>query len=187
LHGFEIAQPALSAESQHTYPVTLRCPPFSHRLTNFVELMLPVLSRSVLKRVLPLCSGNWSGRGIDWIWYQFVSDKQRAVAIIDAIPMAHRRPLRSHLRGRMQERGVCPDAERARVVDAALLHWYFPIAHAGILETTGRRIGRPATVAIMIAAYWRQRDRRTARFRSLRKWMLFVFAHLVMPVRYRPW
>ena len=184
-HGLEIAQPALSADSHCSYLLTLRCPPFSHRQTNFVELMLPVLARPVLARVLPYCAENWSGRGIDWIWYRFASDKRRAAAIIDAIAMAHRRPLRRHLRGRMQEHGVCHDAERARVAGKALFNQYLPIAYSGTLARSGRRLGRAATAAVMFDAYWRQRHRYIAEKWSLRGWVAFVVTHLFVPVRFR--
>ena len=135
--GFQLAQPALSHDSYHSYLITVACSKFQFRYTNFVELMMPVLSREVLIKALPLFKGNRSGRGIDWVWYLFTENWHKNVAIIDAVTVAHRRPLRVHLHSRMREEGVCPDSEKA--INTAHLQTarFAPMAIAGRLQQDG--------------------------------------------------
>lgn len=89
---FELAQPGLSHGSYSSHLVVLSNPAFQYRLVNFVELMVPVLSRSLLREVLPLFAQTRSGFGVDFVWQRFVSDPLTKVAIIDEAAVTHTRP-----------------------------------------------------------------------------------------------
>jgi hypothetical protein len=154
-HQFELAQPALTLDSFYSHRLTLQCPGFSHRLTNFVELMLPVLSRRVLREVLPLFKGNWSGLGIDWMWYQFVERNNESVAIIDTIAMLHQRPLNRHLRGRMKQHGICAIRERA---EAWHTRRVYPVAFAGARKNGELVRSRYRMSLFMTESYWKSRE-----------------------------
>jgi len=168
--AFEIAQPALTPDSFYSHRLTMQCPGFSHRQTNFVELMLPVLSRNVLNQVYPLFKATRSGRGIDWVWYRFASRPHESVAIIDAIAMPHRRPLNYHLRGRMKQDGVCADEERASLMDTWQARQVKPIAYAGKLLNGVTVKSRFRMSVLMTRAYWSLRGSMAAK-----RWRLFDF------------
>lgn len=152
--GFELAQPALTRDSYYSHRLTLQCPGFRHRHTNFVELMLPVLSRELLEQVLPLFRETRSGLGIDWVWYRYLRRPGEAVAIIDAIAMPHRRPLNRHLRGRMARDGLRALDERRRLLDQLGGQYLYPVAFAGCLADGSMINARGAMAIRMARAYW---------------------------------
>lgn len=173
--GFEIAQPALTLDSFYSHRLTLQCPGFRHRHTNFVELMLPVLCRRVLQQVLPHCADTQSGLGIDWLWNRYVSRPATAMAIIDAIAMPHRRPLNRHLRGRMRRDGRCPHRERQRLGEGRRLERVYPVAFAGVLEDGRRVTSRVIISLLMTRAYWLARGSMRGRPWRWRDYPIFAW------------
>ncbi|GAP37529.1 DUF707 domain-containing protein [Piscinibacter sakaiensis] len=89
--GLELAQPALTPDSYFSHAITLQHAGFQLRFTNFVEIMAPVLSQAMLARVLPTLAGNASGYGLDGLWPRMSSLGR--LAIIDATPIRHTRPV----------------------------------------------------------------------------------------------
>jgi len=174
-HAFEIAQPALTLDSYYSHRLTLQCPKFAHRYTNFVELMLPVLSRTILKQALPLFRDSRSGLGIDWMWYRFASRPHESVAIIDFIAMPHRRPLNRHLRGRMKLDGVCAMEERASLVGAWQQDRVYPIAFAG-KRLTGMAVDSRFNMSFdMTRAYWSARGLMSGKHWRFVDYLIFAF------------
>lgn len=172
--GFEIAQPALTLDSFYSHRLTLQCPLFSHRHTNFVELMMPVLSRNVLQQVMPFFRNTRSGLGLDWLWYRFVSNPAESVAIIDAIAVPHRRPLNQHLRGRMEKAGLSAHDERQRTIRGWRLRRIYPIAFAAVRADGVRVDSRVRMSFLMTKTYWSKRNAIT---RPKWRWIhFFVFA-----------
>jgi hypothetical protein len=158
-HRFELAQPALTPDSFYSHRLTLQCEPFAHRHTNFVELMMPVFSRSLLSQVLHFFANTRSGLGLDWIWHRFAANPARSVAIIDAVAMPHYRPLNRHLRGRLAREGVSAHDERQRAVREWGARRVYPVAFAGELAD-GTRVDSRATMArLMTGHYWVNRQR----------------------------
>jgi hypothetical protein len=151
---FEIAQPALTADSYHAHRLTLQCPAFSHRHTNFVELMMPVLSRAVLKQVLPYFENTQSGLGLDWLWNRFVCRPKESIAIIDRISMSHHRPRNKHLRGKMEEAGISAHDERQAAIKNWKLSRIYPLAFSGMLLNGKRVSNRYAMSCLMTTSYW---------------------------------
>ncbi len=88
-----LAQPALTADSQFTWPATLRNPCCRLRFTNFVEIMMPCFQRAFLERCRPSFLRSESGWGLDFLWPQLARSTPRRIAIIDDVAVAHRRPL----------------------------------------------------------------------------------------------
>ena len=123
-HGLELAQPALTRDSYFWHAVTLRCPLSRIRYTNFVEVMVSVLTTDVLARALPFFEHTKSGWGVDYLWCRLTSDPKRKCAILDEVTVRHTRPVGSVLAKTMQARGESGAAEQKSLsatmdVDAA--------------------------------------------------------------------
>lgn len=179
-HKFELAQPALTLDSYYSHRLTLRCPGFSHRHTNLIEIMAPILSKRVLEQVLSLFATTRSGFGIDWYWQRVVKRPEHAIAIIDAEPVGHRRPLRQHLRGMMRRDGVCPYVERKQMVKKLNLKRIYAIAPAGMLEDGRVVSSRLRMVWLMIGSYWKVRRLITARPWTIADFIIFWWRHIFM-------
>jgi len=105
-YGLALAQPSLSKDSYLSHLITLSNPAFEYRNVNFVELMAPALSRSLLRAVLPLLASTRSGFGLDFIWQRLVDDPRRQVAIIDSVSVTHTRPFGGALHHMMKTQGM---------------------------------------------------------------------------------
>ncbi|MGM0584887.1 MAG: DUF707 domain-containing protein [Pseudomonadota bacterium] len=157
----ELAQPALTHDSEVSHAITLRHPLTRLRRTDFVEQMAPLLAPHVLRAALPDMKGRPAAKGLDFTWQDHVRDPRR-IAILDATPMAHRRPLGRHLAGRARAAGADIDAEREAWIAARLGRWRRPRMLS--------RAGRPGAFALALAGLalsprlWRtRRARRLAR------------------------
>lgn len=91
--GLKLAQPALNPDSYFSHLITLQRSKFSVRCTDYVELMVPFMSREVLIQSLPFFENTVFGWGIDFIWDKFVFASNSEVGIVDATPVGHYRPL----------------------------------------------------------------------------------------------
>ncbi|HEV3262475.1 MAG TPA: class I SAM-dependent methyltransferase [Gemmataceae bacterium] len=85
-----VAQPALTADSYYSHPITLERKGCWARLTNFVESG-PVVSmtRDFLGTVTPFPESNPMGWGLDIQWSARARTRGLDLAIIDACPVAH--------------------------------------------------------------------------------------------------
>lgn len=97
-HGFELAlaQPALTPDSYHSWPFLLQRSEYVLRFSNFVEVMVPIFDRAALQACLPTFSESRSGWGLDWLWPRRCP-RPEAIAIIDATPVRHTRPVGGNL------------------------------------------------------------------------------------------
>ena len=93
-----LAQPALTRDSFHTWNTLLQQPQEQLRYAGFVEVMAPIFSRAALRVCLPTFSESRSGWGLDWVWPVLC---RRAgldrIAVIDATPVKHTRPVGGEL------------------------------------------------------------------------------------------
>lgn len=94
LYGLKIAQPAL-VDSYYLWVHTLRDPYCKIRYTNFVEMMVPCFSRKALRKVLFTFNENETGWGTETHWPLLIDAKDTDMAIVDAIPVVHTRPIQS--------------------------------------------------------------------------------------------
>lgn len=96
--GLSLAQPALTADSYHSWPLTLEHPDYVVRYTKFVECMAPLFDKPALLACLPTFSECASGYGLDYVWPKLIGRGRRHnIAIIDATPVRHTRPLGGEL------------------------------------------------------------------------------------------
>lgn len=103
--GADLAQPALTADSYHSYPVTVERKGAWARTTNFVEVGPVVsMSRAFLDLVSPFPESNPMGWGLEAHWQKVAYDRGMTMAIVDACPVEHR---------------VRPIAQRYLIQDAA--------------------------------------------------------------------
>ena len=132
--GFQLAQPALTPQSYWAHRITLENPFFEYRLTNFVELMMPIMRRDFLLRVLPIFKGRHAAMGMDFFWQQLTDEPFKDVAIIDAAPMTHSRPRRKLLKTLMIEKGNDIFEERDKLCAELSVHRQPPRVLGGRLQ-----------------------------------------------------
>jgi hypothetical protein len=112
-HRLDLAQPALTPNSYHTWNTLLQEPGCHLRYTRFVEVMAPLFSRAALRVCAPTFAESPSGWGLDWVWPTLC---ERAgldgIAVIDATPVRHTRPVGGELYRNHRELDPRADAER---------------------------------------------------------------------------
>jgi len=108
-HGLEVCQPSLDDHSYYSHLITLRHPSFALRHTNFVEIMVPLVSQAIVRQSLPMIESTRSGFGMDFVWpkmaAQISGDAGGRSAIIDSISVRHTRPVGGNLHKMMQKVG----------------------------------------------------------------------------------
>lgn len=115
--GAALAQPALTWDSFYSHFVTLQNQAFTFRRTNFVEVMTPIMTRDMLRWMMPSFKATKSSWGLDYLWARFCEDNGRPVVILDAFPVKHTRPVGGG--GLYAALGVDPGAE----MNALLKHF----------------------------------------------------------------
>lgn len=95
-HGFNLAlaQPALTADSYYSWSTLLQKPEYVMRHVGFVEVMAPLFERQALRACVSTFGESRSGWGLDWVWPTLAGKgRDDAIAILDATPVKHTRPL----------------------------------------------------------------------------------------------
>lgn len=167
-YGLAVAQPALTRDSYFSHFMLSQCPGFRLRYTNFVETMVPCLSREVLLRALPLFRDTMSGWGLDYIWCRWPESGAFRVAILDAVAVHHTRPVGKVLKAAMAAAGrPAPAVEERRLRERfGLKRAVKPLSFAGILDNGEPVSGRIGMGVRMCRIWWKDRhafrDRRDA-------------------------
>jgi len=63
------------------------------RYTNFVEIMMPMMSQSTYQQLSHTFSENVSGWGLDFYWPKLLKYPKNKIAVIDHICATHTRPM----------------------------------------------------------------------------------------------
>jgi hypothetical protein len=92
---FDLAQPALTINSYVKYFELIEDNNSIARYVNFVEVMVPIFSKKCLARLGNTFNQSHSGWGLDYLWAVLLEYKN--MAIIDATPATHTRPLGGEL------------------------------------------------------------------------------------------
>jgi hypothetical protein len=110
--GLDLSQPALTPDSfMAHWGITMQNRSFLLRYTNFVEVMIPVFSRSFLERCAPTFNETISSYGLDLLWSSMVTSPLK-IGILDACPVRHSRPTRGgRLYKNIASLGADPDQE----------------------------------------------------------------------------
>jgi hypothetical protein len=115
-----ISQPAIGL-GDVSFRALRANPEFVLRYSRFVEIMCPLFSREALRRVLPTFRLNVSAWGIDWLWASMFGPEE--LAVVDAAPVHHTRPLSSGgVHRRLAALGVDPGQERDAVLQTYGIH-----------------------------------------------------------------
>jgi hypothetical protein len=96
--GLKLAQPALTRDSYFSWRQLLQRDEFVLRHVAFVEVMAPLFTRSSLQLCLPSFGSSRSGWGLDWVWPKLLGGGEDGrIAILDATPVKHTRPVGGEL------------------------------------------------------------------------------------------
>lgn len=96
--GLALAQPALTPQSYRGHPMLLQRPGMALRHTRFVEVMAPIFDRAALTACRASFTESRSGWGLDFLWPRLIGNaRQDSIAILDATPVWHTRPLGGEL------------------------------------------------------------------------------------------
>jgi hypothetical protein len=156
-HDLAVCQPALSHDSYFSHFLFMACPGFVLRYTNYIEIMIPCLSRDLFAQALPLFEGTMSGFGLDYIWCRLPAAGRYRAAILDEIAMVHTRPVGTQLKGAVADQKGESSKEEGRRLRTQMgrLKKAVPLAYAG-LTADGRTIeGRLNMALEMRAGYLR--------------------------------
>lgn len=88
-----LAQPALTKDSYKSWNITIQDADYIVRYTHFVEIMVPLFSPSALRICSPSFDSSYSGWGIDFVWAKLLHYPDNKIAVIDATPVRHTRPV----------------------------------------------------------------------------------------------
>ena len=154
----ELAQPALTFDSHFSFILTLKVQGFRLRYINMVEVMVPIVSASLLRKVLPLFRDTMSGWGLDPVWTRLNSENQFKSAILDAWPVCHTRPIGSALALTMASLSRSQRDERSEMLRRFNLSKVPPVlCYAGI-DDSGQIWKNTWLLALRMALnYWSER------------------------------
>lgn len=93
--GFDLAQPALTADSHVIYKELIALPGVIARYINFVEIMAPIFSQKCFVQLKHTFGQSTSGWGLDNLWPVLL--EYRNIGVIDCTPVIHTRPLGGEL------------------------------------------------------------------------------------------
>jgi len=150
-YSLELYQPSLTWDSYISHGMVLRNPVTRLRFVNFVEMMCPVFSASMLSRALPLFSVRLE-TAIDLLWCRLLEEARCKFAVIDTASVRHTRAVGKH---RAKQGFVGENAEYQNVIDKVRqrtgIPFYGPVAYAAVLRN-GRRIERRWEMAAISVA-----------------------------------
>ncbi|HTT99822.1 MAG TPA: hypothetical protein VMF58_17360 [Rhizomicrobium sp.] len=89
--GAALGQPSLDWRSFYYHDIVLRRPQFEYRVTDFVELMAPLVRTDFLRDILPTFRCNQSSIGLDHLWRVKGNREGKLLAIVDSCSMRHTR------------------------------------------------------------------------------------------------
>jgi len=92
-YRLQIAQPALTEDSYASYAITIRNPNMILRYVDFVEVMAPIFSREALAECYPTFNLGRTGWGLDFVWAKLLGYPTHGMAVLDATPVKHTRPV----------------------------------------------------------------------------------------------
>lgn len=106
--GTGLIQPSLDHRSFFFHHMLMNRAGFSHRWTDFAELMMPIFKSDVLKKLQPLMLSNRSSMGIDLVWSKLLVDDNETIAVDDQTLILHTRRIGAGT----QYDGLSPNDER---------------------------------------------------------------------------
>ena len=169
-YQLELAQPSLTADSPMTHPLLIHNTATRVRYTNFVEAMAPCFSAPCLRRALDTFSESQSGWGIDWLWPNFVQDRERGIAVIDDVIIRHTRPLGGPNYDAMRAAGKSPRDELLRLQERKGVTDVRIRVHRAVWRSPGLNMAELNSRALALRLFLGSSK---ALFKSPARWTLF--------------
>lgn len=91
-----LAQPALTSRSYISWKLLKKRPLTYLRYTNFVEVMMPMMSQSTYQQLAHTFSESISGWGLDFYWPKLLKYPKNKIAVFDHICATHTRPVNTN-------------------------------------------------------------------------------------------
>lgn len=123
--GCAMLQPSLDHRSFFFHHVLMNRKGLSHRHTDLVELMMPLMRSDVLRQIMPLFLSNKSSLGMDLVWSKLLIDKGEQLIVDDQTQVLHTR----RIGGGTQYNGLSPYDERDALMKAH-----------GVVQRTGKSL-----------------------------------------------
>jgi hypothetical protein len=168
---FELAQPALTPDSYFNHLITLAHPSFAFRRTNFVELMMPIMTRRMLLKLLPIFKDRHAALGIDLFWHQLASRPDQNVAIVDAAPLRHGRRGQVLLKSAMREQSIDIDAEKRETMGVLSVRAPLQVVRAARTKTNTELTRGPALWWNVARDLQQAKGRMTAQKATMLEWI----------------
>jgi hypothetical protein len=112
-----LAQPALTAESRITHPVTEAKPNSRLRFTDFVEIVCPIFNRVSLAALGPTFAASASGYALDYLWPYLLGYPKDRIGILDEVAVVRLASARDDsFLARCLSIGVNPGFESDRII-----------------------------------------------------------------------
>ena len=94
-HRLELAQPSLDRASFMSHEITRQRRMLTLRFTNFVEVMVPIMTRRAFELLRPSFTENQSGWGLDYYWASQIESRldRDCIGILDAVSVRHTRQI----------------------------------------------------------------------------------------------
>jgi hypothetical protein len=140
-HGLALAQPSLSEGSFLNHAITQRVDGLLLRFTSFVEIMAPVFSRAALRRAAATFALDPSGYGLDHLWPAIIDVPPASIAVIDAVPVLHTRPIGASYDQQQAIRDGWAIEDAFHQANRYLVHGALAANSAGYVKRHGRVIG----------------------------------------------
>ena len=117
--GAVLGQPSLDWRSFYWHDVVLRRPQFEYRVTDFVEMMAPLVKSDFLREIVPTFRYNQSSIGLDHIWRMKANSEGKLLVIVDSCSMFHTRRMEGGTQYKVAQRasGKTKDQELRELIE----------------------------------------------------------------------
>ncbi len=115
-YELDLAQPALSEDSEGSHRITFFHKGNLVRFVDFVEAMMPLFSRRALEICMPSFEEGNYAHGLDYVWPQLLGRPTNKMAILDAIQVRHGRKVgQSAIYGEMKQQNFDANEQLLRL------------------------------------------------------------------------
>jgi hypothetical protein len=87
--GFVLSQPALTKDSNGTWPCCYQIDAAIAHLVSFVEIGPVTCFERRIMPLLPLAEGSPMGWGLDYVWARICRDRRWPMGVVDLVPVQH--------------------------------------------------------------------------------------------------
>jgi len=117
--GAALGQPSLDWGSFYYHDIVLRRPQFEYRVTDFVEMMAPLVRTDFLREIIPTFRYNQCSIGLDHLWRMKANKEGKLLVIVDSCSMLHTRRMEGGTQYKVAQRacGKTKDQELRELIE----------------------------------------------------------------------